>query len=65
MLYKETPIGLVEVPKFIESELRALTDEELIKRAVKEHNNFVMSPEIFTIIELRGLKQKVINKIEQ
>ena len=55
MLFKNTPIGKIQVPEFEERKLVDLSDEELIEKAINENNHFTISPATYAMIEKRLL----------
>lgn len=64
MLYKNTPIGKIQVPEWEEKELVGLTDEQLLDKAIAEHKKFCISPATYAMVEKRLLQrtlQKMIN----
>lgn len=56
MLYSKSPIGLVEVPIWLEKELLYLPDTALIERAVLESNQFCISPSVYAMVVKRNLE---------
>ncbi len=62
-LYMDTPIGPIQVRSHIEKELRDLTDEELMERAINENKSICVSPEVYAMIERRFLQRKLQNRI--
>ena len=63
MLFKNTPIGRIQVPEFEERKLVDLTNEELIEIAVAENNRFTVSPATYAMIEKRMLGRELQQRI--
>lgn len=63
MLFKNTPIGKIQVPEFEERKLINLSDEELLKKAVAENNHFTISPATYAMIEKRLLCRELQQRI--
>ena len=63
-LFIKTPIRPIRVNSWEEKELVALSDEELLQRALKENKEFCISPATYAMIERRFLErtlQQMIN----
>ncbi len=63
MLLTNTPIGVIQIPEWLEKELLPLTDEELLQKAVAENKAFVISPATFAMIERRQLAHALQKRI--
>ena len=63
MLYTNTPIGKIQIPEWEEAKLSPLSDDEILDRAVKENNHFVISPATFAMVENRNLLFSLQKKI--
>lgn len=64
MLLTKTPMGIIQIPEWQERPLAALTDEQLLGKAVEENRTFVISPATYAMIERRQLArtlQRLIN----
>lgn len=64
MLLTKTPIGVIQIPEWLEKELIPLTDEELLQKAIEENKAFIISPATYAMIDLRQLGfqlQQMIN----
>lgn len=59
MLFDKSPIGPIQIPEWLEKEVAALTDEELLQRAVEENQKFCISPATYAMIEKRFLSRKL------
>ena len=63
MLYMNTPVGRFSVPSWLDKEISPLSNEELIERALAENNSFCISPQVYAMIEKRGLEHELQRKI--
>jgi hypothetical protein len=63
MLYAKTPFGPIQISKTEENKLLPLTDEQLIQKALEEHENFCISPATYAMIEKRGLDRTLQRRI--
>ena len=63
MLYTDTPIGKIEVPKWEENARTELSDEELLCLAIEENKKICVSPATFAMIEKRNLGAELQSRI--
>ena len=63
MIYANSPIGKIQIPKWEEEKLINLSDEELLLKALDENKKFVISPAVYAMIEGRGLDRVLQNLI--
>lgn len=63
MLLSKTPIGYIQVSEWQERPLLALSDEQLLQKAIEENKAFVISPATFAMIEKRFLTRELQRRI--
>lgn len=63
MKFHNTPLGVVQMPKWAEDEMATLTDEEILTRALKELADHNFRPITYSMVVTRNLWDTLENRI--